>query len=252
MRTNIVINPKFASLEEYIHAIPTMDSASLGDVIYNARNQIYANSVNGVELTIKSFHTPSSINRVVYTYMRDSKAKRSYLNGMQLCELGVGTAEPIAFIEVLKGGLLERSYYISAKLQANDIRWWERINDSDTLLKNLGAFIYELHSKGVYHKDFSPGNILYNIDEGGAYNFYLIDINRMNFNVTDRGMLMQNFKCLNDDTEQTAIVAGYYADCANAGCDRDHVIKQALQARRDYKRGQERKRKLKKLIGKGK
>ncbi|MFI3239753.1 MAG: lipopolysaccharide kinase InaA family protein [Bacteroidales bacterium] len=250
MKSKVIINPKFSFIEEYIHNIPSISSDVLGDVIYNARNQIYANTVNGVNLVIKSFHVPSILNRVIYSYFRDSKAKRSYDNAQELCRLAIGTAEPIAYIEIYKGGLIEHSYYISTKLEANDIRWWEKIENRELLLKNLGAFITKLHTKGVFHKDFSPGNILYNIDEGGGYNFYLIDINRMLFNVKDRGVLMQNFKCLHDDIEQTTVVASYYADNIDSS-KRTELIEQALKARAKYKKGQARKRKLKKLIGRG-
>lgn len=251
MKRKIIINPKFSFIEEYIHSIPSVENDALGEVIYNARNQIYAKCVDGVNLTVKSFRVPSCINRVAYTYLRDGKAKRSYENALELSKLGIGTAEAIAYIEIYKRGMIERSYYISTMLEANDIRWWERIENKDILLKNLGAFIAKLHTNGVFHKDFSPGNILYNIDEGGGYNFYLIDINRMLFNVRDRGVLMQNFKCLHDEIAETTLVASYYADCIDH-TKQEEIVKQALEARDKYKRGQARKRKFKHLIGKGK
>ena len=37
-----------------------------------------------------------------------------------------------------------------------------------------------MHEKGILHKDFTPGNILYKKDDAG-YHFMLVDINRMSF-----------------------------------------------------------------------
>lgn len=242
MKTKVVINNKFEFLSDYINQIPT-GKANLGNTIYSARNTIYRNSVKGIDLTIKCFRTPSLFNRIVYTYFRDSKAKRSYENAVKLTELSVGTPTPIAYIEIYKSNLIERSFYICSMLDAKDIRWWDKIENNDILLTHLGNFIACLHSKGIFHKDFSPGNILYDAN----FNFYLIDINRMAFNVSSKNILMQNFKCLHDSPEETARLAEKYAGCF-PGTDTGIIIKSALNARKKYKLQQAFKGKMKNLL----
>ena len=44
----------------------------------------------------------------------------------------------------------------------------------------LGRFAASMHEKGILHKDFTPGNILWLKDNTG-YHFMLVDINRMSF-----------------------------------------------------------------------
>ena len=242
MKTKVVINSKFKLLNDYIHQIPA-GNADFGEIIYSARNTIYRNSVKDIDLTIKCFKTPSFFNRIVYTYFRESKAKRSYENAVKLTNLSVGTPTPIAYIEIYKSCLIEKSFYICSMLDAKDIRRWDKIKNNDTLLVHLGNFIANLHSKGVFHKDFSPGNILYDDN----FNFYLIDINRMTFDVSSRNILMQNFKCLHDSPEETARLAGKYA--ANYPDSSSNVIiNDALNARKKYKSQQALKRRIKNLV----
>lgn len=242
LKTKVVINSKFEFLNDYIHQIPA-GNADLGEIIYSARNTIYRNSVKGIDLTVKCFKTPSFFNRIVYTYFRESKAKRSYENAVKLTDLSVGTPTPIAYIEIYKSGLIEKSFYICGMLDAKDIRWWDKIENNDILLGHLGNFIASLHSKGVFHKDFSPGNILYDAN----FNFYLIDINRMSFNVYSRNILMQNFKCLHDSPEETARLAAKYA--VNYPADESNaIINDALNARKKYKSQQAFKRRIKNLV----
>lgn len=242
MNIKITINPRYEYLREYITHIPN-ETGNMGTLIYDARNKIYRNTISEVDITIKCFSVPSAINRIIYTYFRHTKAKRSYENALQLTELGIGTATPIAYIEVYKNLLVERSYYICAMLKANDIRWWDKIPNCEEVLDYTAQFMTILHSKGVFHKDFSPGNILYDSN----YNFYLIDINRMKFNVIDHHLLMKNFKCLHDSPEETARIARLYAKYATAN-DVESVVAEALAARKVYKDQQALKRKIKNIF----
>ena len=59
----------------------------------------------------------------------------------------------------------------------------------------LAAFTAYMHEKGVLHKDFSPGNILYKV-ENGKYDFTIVDINRMYFGQVDMKTGCRNFSRL--------------------------------------------------------
>ncbi|MEG1766203.1 MAG: lipopolysaccharide kinase InaA family protein [Muribaculaceae bacterium] len=242
IKTKIVINPRYEHLRDYITSIPSKNG-KCGAIIYDARNKIYQDVVEKENVSIKCFRTPLVINRVIYTFFRHSKARRSFDNGVKLTELGVGTATPIAYIEVYKDLLIEKSYYICEMLVAHDIRWWDKILNCEEVLDHAAQFMAELHEKGVFHKDFSPGNILYDDN----FNFYLIDINRMKFNITNHHLLMENFKCLHDSPEETARIARLYAKHANA-TDVDAIVGEALTARRTYKEKQALKRRIKTLF----
>ena len=49
------------------------------------------------------------------------------------------------------------------------------------MLEAFARFAVQLHEKGIEHRDFNHGNILWDRTPAGAYRFQLIDINRMHF-----------------------------------------------------------------------
>lgn len=250
-KLKITVNGKFENLRTQIAGIPERIEQT-GEVIYSDRNTIYRTGIGGIDATVKSFHVPAFFNRIVYSTLRHSKARRSYDNALRLQELGIGTPEPIAYIEEYESGLLSRSYYICRMFEGQNIRHWEtEISDYRPMIKALAALIVDLHGKGVMHKDFSPGNILFKRNADGGYRFALIDINRMQFGVTSRQRLYRNFRCLNIDSErETARVAEEYATIA--GLDPAELGGEAVRLLRAYHRGKARNRRLKRLLGKKK
>lgn len=243
----LIINPKYESLRQQIQRIP--DSiASTGEVIYADRNTIYRTEIEGIDLSVKSFHIPATFNRVVYTYLRHSKAQRSFDNAMHLESLHIGTPEPIAYIEEFNGGLLAESYYICRMFEGQNIRHWEtEVEDYQSMIRAFAAFTLDLHRKGVLHKDYSPGNILFKRDSDGNYEFALIDINRMKFGIQNPKVLYRNFRCLNIDSErETARVAEEYARIA--GLEPAEMGKMAIGLLRAYHREKARHRRLKRLF----
>ena len=68
-----------------------------------------------------------------------------------------------------------------------------------------------LHRAGVFMKDFTQGNILFRRDDSGAYRFMLVDINRMEFGVTDTKKLMSNFGAALDTRDGIVALAHAYA-----------------------------------------
>jgi hypothetical protein len=64
--------------------------------------------------------------------------------------------------------------------------------DHENILRQFTRFSFDLHEKGIEFLDHSPGNTLIKKTTGGNYDFFLVDLNRMNFHVTmdfDRRML---------------------------------------------------------------
>ncbi len=178
-----VLNPAYQSLEAWVESVPRIFSEQ-GEVIYDARNQIrIMTAPDGNEVCVKRFHAPRFLNRYIYRYIRDSKAKRSYENGLYLLAHGVGTPEPIAYIEEQAWGGLGYSYLVT---RVSALR---RLHREFTLaytpqleetIRPLARFTAHMHDEGILHLDFSPGNILWDKTDG-EYRFEVIDINRMAF-----------------------------------------------------------------------
>lgn len=153
-------------------------------VLRSGRNEVRLFTVDGQRVVVKSFCRISALNRVVYGTFRQSKAMRAYFNALKLTQLGFGTPEPIAAIDVRRHGLLRQSFYVYAYSDYGDMKeLLEHYPDKrlEPLLDSLAAFIHRMYETGVLHHDFNVMNLLYRRCEGGEYDFQLIDINRMDF-----------------------------------------------------------------------
>lgn len=178
----LCINPKYNELSEFIHSIPEIFSQE-GELVYNARNTIKLFRINGFMVNVKSFKRPIQINRFVYKYIRKSKAERSFNNARYVLDKGINTPEPIAYIDICENRLLSKSYYISIHEEVQGTMkevYRQTEEESKGLIQAFTMFTAEIHKKGIFHKDYSPGNILYKTTEDG-YQFYLVDLNRMSF-----------------------------------------------------------------------
>ena len=214
--------------------------------IHKARNELKIIELNGIKCVVKSFKIPHAINRVAYTFFRDGKAKKSFNNGMKLLELGVNTPEPIGIIEFFSAGLLERSYFISV-YEPYDFTIREvfhhKVDDIESILKQFAKFTYELHQKGVWHVDYSLGNILIS-KKDGKYNFSLVDINRMEFKTIPPQEGLKNFnKFWAKFDEDLPIIAKEYARLADF--DEDEALRIVLDEQKKLQEKVNLKKKLK-------
>ncbi len=183
MKIQTYINPKYAErLAQFIGHLASEGVPSEAVCIYEGRNRLYNISVDGILLNIKSFRCPSFPNSYIYRNLRASKARRSYEHAAELLRRGLPTPEPVAWIECSHQGKLKQSYYIclQSPLRHNMRRWEEWPEEEQAkVLPALAKFMRELHTKGILHHDFSPGNVLWDMDEQGKVVFDLLDLNRM-------------------------------------------------------------------------
>lgn len=214
----IVIHPDFEKYSAFIEAIPDIFSSE-GVTIYKDRNEVKIFDVEGLEFVVKSFKIPHFINKIAYSFIRSSKAERSYTNALEITRKGVLTPTPMAYIEIKKSGLLFNSFYISGKSQyqreLRELSLSPDLPEAYPVLDSFARFTAALHDKGIYHKDYTPGNILFG-KTGDSYSFELIDINRMKFCEIDLKMGCQNFSklCILDDfyrfvAQKYALARGY-------------------------------------------
>ncbi|MCM1067888.1 MAG: lipopolysaccharide kinase InaA family protein [Muribaculaceae bacterium] len=180
--------------------------------IFRGRN-VVAVTADG-KLCIKQYREPGLIKGAIYRHLRAPKARRAYENALRLRELGVSTPEPVGAVLISDLACLGRSYYVCRYVSgASELRGVERRADFPAIARALAQFMLDMHRKGVYMKDFTMGNILFR-QVRGAYSFTLVDINRMDFGVTDRELLLTNFKALLDTPEGVHRVACEYAALA--------------------------------------
>lgn len=197
------------------------------EIIYSGRNTVYKIQVGEEWLNIKSFHEPRFPNDIIYTTLRKGKARRSFENACRLLSLGFGTPEPIGYAEVRIGSQLTSSYYVSRQMEnVENLRDWTRFDNLDELLDSLSLEMVRLRDAGVWHKDFSPGNILWRRDEYGFYDFFYVDLNRMTFGHDKRSHELDMFRAINLDPQQLSRLAAIYA--SHAGYQTDIFVAKAL------------------------
>lgn len=175
------VHPDFQEFSDFINTIPARMARQEGSLIYQGRNEIREIEYKGVKFVIKSFHRPNLINRFVYGLFRASKAERSFQNAVRLLAIGVGTPQPVAFINMKKHGLFDRSFYISLHSACshvyNDL-FEKHFDYEKEVLQAVGRTTAVLHEHGLAHLDYGRGNILFE-KEVDHVNIELVDLNRM-------------------------------------------------------------------------
>ena len=212
------------------------------------------NSVKKIELSdkiviIKSFKIPNLLNQIVYKYIRKSKAKRSFEYANKLISLGIKTPTPIAYIENFNLVGLRQSYYMSEFLDY-DLTYRELINEPnypnrEKLIRAFTKFTYNLHQNNILFLDHSPGNTLIK-KNNNDYDFYLVDLNRMQFNKLTFDERMKNFSRLTPQKEMVKIMSDEYAKLSNTNAK--VVFEKMWFYTQQFREKFERKKRLKKLL----
>jgi hypothetical protein len=179
--------------------------------IHKARNEIKIVSHDQKSYVVKSFKVPHLFNKIIYTFFRDSKAKKSYDNTLRIEPFA---PKAIGYIEFKKFGLLDESYFVSEHFEY-DFTIREPLLDKSfenriAILEAFAKFSYKMHQQNIYHNDYSPGNILIKKDASGSYVFKIVDVNRMKFFSLTSQDRARNFSQLWADNEDLAIIANEY------------------------------------------
>ncbi|MTH14384.1 Kdo domain containing protein [Flavobacterium sp. LC2016-01] len=213
---NFRVNPVFLNAISSILGV-TRDFNGSGIIFGNGqRNIIKLFDLEGKTINIKSFKVPNLVNKVVYRFFRKSKAERSYEYATILLSKGIGTPEPIAFVENFNALGLKDSYYVSEHL-VTELTYRELIlipdyPDGDTILRQFTRFSFDLHEKGIEFLDHSPGNTLIKKVADNKYEFFLVDLNRMDFHETmSFEQRMHNLRRLTPEKDMIAVMSNEYA-----------------------------------------
>ena len=211
--------------------------------IYAGRNSLKIITYNHTDVIVKSFKIPHLINKVAYTFFRDSKAKKSYNHALKIDDF---TPRPIGYVEYFQFGLIGESYYVSENYRY-DFTIREALLENDFKNKRdvfnaFAAFTFSLHNYNIEHLDYSPGNILIKELENG-YEFKIVDINRMRFRRLSRHERLENFSKLWAKDDDLTFIAEAYAKLIDM--DKDEAVSIALKASQKHKDKKNLKKRLK-------
>jgi hypothetical protein len=218
----------------------------LGD---GERNKIKLFQLNSKTINIKSFKVPNIINQIAYKFFRKSKAQRSFEYANILTKLRIGTPQPIAYYEFTLPFLFRKSFYISEHLDF-DLTYRELTRDfnypnHEAILRAFTRFTYKLHENNVLFLDHSPGNTLIKKTDDG-YDFFLVDLNRMEFKPLDFEARIKNFSRLTIHEFMVKIMSDEYAKCI--GEDVEKVFSLMWKYTQEFQEKYHHKRRLKKKI----
>ena len=164
---------RFLNFFRSVKQVGDFDRWTDGKVIDARRNILRL--TEGV--VVKQFQTPNILRGIWYGWFGTSKARRSYENALRL---GALTPAPIAYREVKYLGILRESWY-ACRLSDCPYTFIDLIKQPDfphrtQILLAIGRFTAQLRAMGVWHRDYSQGNILFN--EDGSH-IEVIDLNRI-------------------------------------------------------------------------
>jgi serine/threonine protein kinase len=243
---NIQLDSNYNNAKDFVNNIKNHFSQNK-NVIFAKRNIIKVIEYNGKKIVVKSFKVPNLINQFAYRFIRDSKSKRSFLNAQKLIKLDINTPKPIAYVEFFDP-LLGESFYICEYFDYDfEIRAVLRDNnfeDRDNIFKEFALFSYNLHQKGVYHIDYSPGNVLIK-KEDNRYLFSIVDVNRMKFIKFDDKLRFQNLSRFSATDEDTKTIAKEYAKVS--GIDEKFAHQQLSFFHQKHQQYLQNKKRLKRL-----
>ena len=218
------LHPDYLYLQPFIEQLESHFQQS-SQVLHAERNEIRIVCFADQDYVVKAFKIPNIVNRFAYRYLRTSKAYRSYCYSLKL---GADICpQPVAYIEQFQHGLLSRSYYISRHFNY-DFTIRPLLEDASfanrsVILRKFAEFTYQLHQNGIFHRDYSPGNILIKQQQGSTSNsnssknnssstvFKIIDVNRMQFKTLSLKDRLTNFARLMVDDATMAVMLNRYA-----------------------------------------
>ena len=243
MQETKVISPDYIDKTSAIDAIINNFETSGEPFRKKGRNSLKLFELDGLMINVKSFRVPNVINKIAYRFLRMSKAQRSFEYANKLIDLNIGTPQPIAYYEYKTTFFFNKSYYISVQ-QDCDLTYRELTKDAhypdhENILRAFTRFTYNLHENKVNFLDHSPGNTLIKKVDG-SYKFYLVDLNRMNFEPMSFEKRIKNFAKLSTCKHMIAVMSDEYAKCI--GEDSKEVenliwqFTQAFQNRRNLKK----------------
>lgn len=249
----VVINPDFENKRKEIEEIVQTFFKTGNLRINGTRNILRSEFLNDLPVMVKYFKKPDLIKSIVYTFFRESKAKRSYDYAFYLTKNKINTPLPIAYYEERKTfNLLQKSFYLCVNVDY-DFTFRELIHnplfaERNSILEQFAEFTFKMHEAGINFLDHSPGNTLIIKKKPGLYEFYLIDLNRMKFEKLSLEQRMDNFKKLWMSKHMITVVAKKYAELSNE--NEQKLFDLLLKKTNQFKRKTARKKYFKRFLGK--
>lgn len=195
-------------------SLPQRFAQGDGQLIHNGRNQLRRISYQGTDYVVKSFRRPNPVNRWVYGLLRPSKALRAYRNALLYQKVGVGTPQPVGYLNIRRGLAFDQSYFVTltspCPWRYEDL-FTHHFDYADDVLREIGRITAVLHNHGLAHKDYGRANILFEQLPDGRIHLDIVDLNRMAVGPLNIKQGCKNFERLPATAHMHRVMAEAYA-----------------------------------------
>lgn len=217
------LHPAYLHLQEFMLSLPKRFLNNEGTLIHDGRNQLRCLQHDGRDYVVKEHPQPNIVNRLVYGTLRPAKTTRAYHNALKLQKIGVGTPQPIGYLNIHNGLTFGKSYFVTLQSSCPH-RYYDlftsHIDYEDDVFIAVGKLTGKMHENHLLHKDYSLGNILFKRNEDRSIYLELIDLNRMYFGIIDMHRGCKNFERLPGDEHSFRIMAKAYAEVRHFNPDK--------------------------------
>ena len=212
--TILELLPGYERMEGFLLSLPSLFQQEKGQLIHDGRNQLRVLEFEGEKYVVKAYRKPFFITRLIYGFFRPSKAKRSLENALLLRSIGVGTPEPIGYINQRNGFLFTRSFFvtrISTCPYRYDMLFQQHFDCEEKVLREIGRITAKMHEHGISHLDYGRGNILFDKMPSGEVRLELVDLNRIKHGPVDMVRGCKNLERLPATAQMHRWIAEEYA-----------------------------------------
>ena len=229
----ILTNPKIDAARPFMDRI--VSEFENGHSLRESRNSIRVCVFEGEEFNVKRYGRPRGWRKLVYSLFRTPKGLRAYTYPARLLAAGIETPEAVGYREEREGLWLTNSYFVSRQCPYSR-RFYEFAEvqltpENMEIIAQFAALAARMHEQGILHRDFSPGNILFDQVEG-KWRFSLVDTNRMYFGPVSVRRGCENFARLWGQTCFFELLALKYAEARRANAA--DCLKWMLAARKKF------------------
>ena len=229
----ILTNPKIAAARPFMDRI--VSEFEHGRSLRESRNSIRVCVFEGKEFNVKRYGRPRGWRKLVYSLFRTPKGLRAYTYPERLLAAGIETPEAVGYREEREGLWLTNSYFVSRQCPYSR-RFYEFAEvqltpENMEIIAQFAALAARMHEQGILHRDFSPGNILFDQVEG-KWRFSLVDTNRMYFGPVSVRRGCENFARLWGQTCFFELLA--LKDAEARGANAADCLKWMLSARKKF------------------
>lgn len=212
--TTLYLHPQYEHLRDFMYSLPDRFSTGEGSLIHDGRNKLREITYGEDTFIVKAYKKPNIINQCIYGFLRPSKAMRAFRNALTLVNIGVGTPQPVGYINIRQGLLFSKSFLVTIKSKCRfryDQLFTQPFENEEMILREIGYVTAVLHNNGVAHLDYGRGNILFDWDENGKIRIELVDLNRMRFGSLDMKAGCKNLERLPATAQMHGWIAEEYA-----------------------------------------